>query len=445
MVELLPLANNSEVVQPSEALLAECLEQICGSPAFEGSATLRNLLRYLFEHRNQQVSEYTIAVEALRRNTNFDPQVDATVRVQISRLRRRLKEHYLSEGAPSGIRFSIPLGTHQLVFEFSEQASSALQASTSLAPVSTIPLQSETPRAEGYTPTVYIITLLSVLVVGLSGLCLWQQKKLHTTATAGAAASRPPLLPLWKEFLGNGKSSKILLPNPIFFSWQIRSADDVGLIVRDTAVNDFQDMNTSPRIELLKRAFGEPSLAQYYTVSSDVLAATQLMHFLLLSGQDVDIAISSDTATDIFEKQNVILIGTAGTLAPFRSFTDQLDFQFNAFGSCILNGALHQAEPRRFNMVQESANRTIYPGLIAYIPGTSKKLNILIIEGRDTSALVDYLTSSRGSAELDHARSQSGHGPFFEAVVMSEVEGYTVLQNHLAAFRPYTAKAVQNQ
>jgi hypothetical protein len=106
-----------EPVSSLELKFGEHLDAICASKAFENSAPLKSLLIYLFQNRNKQVSEYTVAMEALYRRANFDPQTDATVRVQIARLRRWLKDFYHSKGRLARVRFSIPLGTHQLVPE----------------------------------------------------------------------------------------------------------------------------------------------------------------------------------------------------------------------------------------------------------------------------------------------------------------------------------------
>jgi hypothetical protein len=52
---------------PQQAELREHLEAICASKAFESSTTLKTLLRYLFENKNKELSEYVLAVEALGR------------------------------------------------------------------------------------------------------------------------------------------------------------------------------------------------------------------------------------------------------------------------------------------------------------------------------------------------------------------------------------------
>ena len=84
----------------TEALQAH-VNRILQSTHFARADTQRKLLQYLWDHRGESVSEYALATEALGRNPNFDPTSDASVRVHISRLRRKLKDYYqLEPGEP---------------------------------------------------------------------------------------------------------------------------------------------------------------------------------------------------------------------------------------------------------------------------------------------------------------------------------------------------------
>jgi hypothetical protein len=51
-------------------------------------------------------------------------------------------------------------------------------------------------------------------------------------------------------------------------------------------------------------------------------------------------------------------------------------------------------------------------------------------------ALIAYLTSEDGMRELE-AASTDRNNPYFEAVVLSEVNMGTPLQNRLGAYRPF--------
>ncbi len=87
------------------------------SKTFGKTPALRTLLEYLWRQRDFAISEYAIATEALGRSPSFDPRIDATVRVQISRLRQRLEKFYEEEGRNSPERLIIPLGSHRVELE----------------------------------------------------------------------------------------------------------------------------------------------------------------------------------------------------------------------------------------------------------------------------------------------------------------------------------------
>jgi hypothetical protein len=76
-----------------------------------------NLVRLLtfvcekyFEGETNEIKEYSIALQALGRPQNFDPQVDTIVRVTAHTLRKRLDEFYRSEGALHTIQICLPPG-----------------------------------------------------------------------------------------------------------------------------------------------------------------------------------------------------------------------------------------------------------------------------------------------------------------------------------------------
>jgi hypothetical protein len=426
--------------------LVEHLQGICASKAFESSATLKNLLTYLFHNRNEQVNEYAIAVGALDRRTDFDPQIDATVRVQISRLRRRLKDYYLSEGRSTSVRFSIPLGSHQLVLD-------QVPNSASLRENAAISLFTE-DRLEAGTQVAFaqrrsdlgranlIILVLGCLVSVLALLCGWQYWQLRSQSQSISQGSSAQLLPLWREFCANGKPARIVIPNPTFFTWKTGSGSN--LMARDTTVNDFADIKNSAELAALQKKLGEPELVEYYAVSSDVIASLKLMHYMDSRDASTTTTISSDTSAESFEGENVILVGTPGTLTPFRTQLDRLYFKFNPQARILLNPQPLPSEQREFKLIQESPSRSIYPGLVAFLPGNSKDSHLMILAGSETDALVGFLTSTPGSQALQEARKRAGGAPFFEAVILSEADGNTVLNSHLAAFRAFTPKTPQN-
>jgi hypothetical protein len=73
-----------------------------------------------FEGATLDIKEYSIAVQALGRPPEFDPQLDTVVRVTAHNLRKRLELYYASEGADHPVHICLPAGHY--VPQFVHQA-----------------------------------------------------------------------------------------------------------------------------------------------------------------------------------------------------------------------------------------------------------------------------------------------------------------------------------
>jgi len=100
-----------------------CLKQIdrlIHSHVLHGSESLCKMLQYLaehsLEHPGSSVKEYQLATEVFGRPSDFDPHLDATIRVQVGRLRAKLLEYYSSVGTDDPIGVELPKGTYALTF-----------------------------------------------------------------------------------------------------------------------------------------------------------------------------------------------------------------------------------------------------------------------------------------------------------------------------------------
>lgn len=105
-----------EAQSEERAELARVLE----SESFKRSPKVSRLLAYLcekyFDGQASEIKEYSIAVNALGRDSHFDPQQDAIVRVETYHLRKRLKQYYAAEGSESPVRIVLPAGQYQPAF-----------------------------------------------------------------------------------------------------------------------------------------------------------------------------------------------------------------------------------------------------------------------------------------------------------------------------------------
>ena len=91
------------------------------SPTFARAQRSVKLLEYIcekhFAGQDAEVCEYGIATEVLGRPSNFDSAEDAIARVEIHRLRKKLREYYAAEGAHQPLKIIIPPGLYTPVFQ----------------------------------------------------------------------------------------------------------------------------------------------------------------------------------------------------------------------------------------------------------------------------------------------------------------------------------------
>lgn len=110
----------------------EAVRRLLDSGEFQRSPNLEKIFRYLageyFAGRSGEVKEFTIATEALGRSVEFDPKKDSIVRVEMHRLRRRLREYAAGRGSGEPLKVDIPEKSYALDFRGGEVVAVAPEA-----------------------------------------------------------------------------------------------------------------------------------------------------------------------------------------------------------------------------------------------------------------------------------------------------------------------------
>jgi malectin (di-glucose binding ER protein) len=109
---------------PAVELQAAEVQHVLESGLFVKAPRLEKFFRYICERHlrgeSDQLKEYSIAVEALDRGSDFDPKKDSIVRVEAHRLRKRLDEYYRGAGASHPVHVRIPSGQYRPDFLLAE-------------------------------------------------------------------------------------------------------------------------------------------------------------------------------------------------------------------------------------------------------------------------------------------------------------------------------------
>jgi hypothetical protein len=414
-----PALERLETAQAIEAHVQHLLQ----SPHFARADTQRKLLQYLWEHRHENVSEYALAIDALGRNSNFDSTTDASVRVHISRLRRKLKDYYQNEtGEPELL--VIPTGTHQLmVLDHPIVAVSG-------------PDRVEAAATAGKSYIVPILSAVIVLLLVTVGGLVWKNNSLRSN----------PELPkpnaFWSSFLQGTAPIKIILPTPVFFGF----TDSPTMRLRSTSVNDFNDMAHDPKFQELTKGLGRPTFEQSYTVTWDTLAAIDMARYLDAVGakQRVSFDVTRDLSPLVLEHSNVIAVGTHQTLQPLNEYLQAMNFTLAPSELRVINAKPQPNEQATYEIIHKSREREVRPSIVALLPGRAPGLKVLLLQSRDTGALVSLISSSAGSNSIEEMWKKNGSPKYFEMVTYTESENNRPLRTWPAAIHTFASQVPAN-
>src|SRR5690606_17184775 len=113
------LYENNKLPHSKEDILG-ALNRILSSELFARSSVFSSFLKFVVEEtiegRTDGLKEYTIGVNALGKSPDFNPQIDAIVRINAGRLRRLLNEYYTDQGIMDPLKIEVVKGTYVPVF-----------------------------------------------------------------------------------------------------------------------------------------------------------------------------------------------------------------------------------------------------------------------------------------------------------------------------------------
>jgi hypothetical protein len=385
----------------------ELLTQIVESDAFRFAPMMRTLLGYLWAHRGEPMSEYAVAVDALGRPQSFDPKADSTVRVQISRLRAKLKEFYEEKGGGFPLRLSIPLGQHDLQWTYAEVAVEA------------------PPGQPVEVPARYLLTAIAILLTVCAGLG-WR-----LVSRENAAPAVRPLPSFWKAFLAGSRPVQVVLPSPIYFFWP-----EHGFNVRDLSVSDFSNWESSRALREIAAKWGPPKLAQNYVGAPEMNAGVRLVQYLQ-GHAPIALIESRKFAADSVAAQNTVFVGMPRTAVYLDQISRKLNFYIERVEPDVVGNRNPRAgEAIEFKQVDYAADRIRFPGIIAVLPPRPEHTRTLLLLGRSPVSIATMLTSVDGLRLIDEQWRKAGSPEAWEMVIEAETyRGDTIAKVTPVAFR----------
>jgi hypothetical protein len=373
------------------------LDRILNSGTFRQAGSLRRLLSYLGEKslngEADQLKEYTVGLEAFGKPPTYNPQQDASVRVQAAKLRQKLEEYYRTEGAADPVRVHFPKGHFRLEFE---------------------------SRPEGPPPKRRL--LANPTFAGLAGAFIGATLSLLAAFLAWrapappAAAWTPELEELWQPFLESSRPLLIGLGTPMF-------AHFGPVFLRDPAANEPQELEGSPYLAALRKGFPAlfPVPTYLYTGVGEAIGATELVRLLAGRRREVTIKRSASVSWEDIERQDVIFLGST-------KFNPQLKDLPGGLELLMVPGEIVNLKPRpgepaslRGQWPNGAPYRISDYALITRIHGLHQQGEMLILGANSTEgtlAAVRYMTQPSYAADLVAKLKQGGRLPRHYQVVL---------------------------
>lgn len=114
------------MVIDTQQVMAE-LQRIVASPGFRSRKRIKKFLHYVVQEtlagRADQLNQYTIAVNALGKPTDFSPIYNPIVRIEAGRLRKLLDDYYSNVEHLNSVIIRMPKGSYRVEFEACESQS----------------------------------------------------------------------------------------------------------------------------------------------------------------------------------------------------------------------------------------------------------------------------------------------------------------------------------
>jgi len=439
------VAEAQDDLAVDERLLA--LQRVLQSKTFCNAGSMRHFLEFIVERsvagRVDEIKEYTIATEVLRRSDDFNPKTDNIVRVQAHRLRNKLEEYYSREGISDPVRIFIPSGHYYP--EYDTKRPTQETAAVERIPIShdvteTLPAEKPSRAAPGFSrkaPWPWLALALLVVNLGLiSYVLLRPARKESAPKTTTLATS---LMPVWQPFIVTDQPPLIVYSNALFL---MSESGDLYRYYNDTS-HSFAMGAQVPSVVGLERRGPIPNgvgplyYFDSYTGTGEVIAMSRIAELLARSGQNFLVKRSRIASYEDVKNRNVIFLGTSLEDSILGKLPVESDLVFEEptgqqFVGRLLIRDRHPApgKPAIYEFQRDERTKALQAeyALISLLPGVSPNQYILVLAGLSTlgtQAAAEFATSDKNMLVLDQMQPKvpgnATQFPYFQALLEIQI------------------------
>jgi len=395
------------------SVVQQQVDKILQSAEFSGSEVLRNLLSFLAKHSmknpGEVVKEYELAVGVLGRAEGFDPRTDSAVRVHTGRLRAKLAEYYMSDGADDPILIEVPKGSYQIVWR-NRTAESPVPV---LPPISLPPpIAAPVLRASWNR---FLFGFLAAAVSASVAVFIWMSVRPKPVPAA--------IETFWRPFFNSAQPPIIAFSNHRF-----AGSSATGLHYFREGLDSPSDSNDT------------------YSGTGTVMAVGELSSLFSLHGRSARLKRAELLTWDEARDANVVFVGAPDAnsrlreMAPFQQFRFKSAYQEPRFGIGGIINVHPQAGEQPIYFGPEKPLTFDY-AVIAMLPNVNTARKVVVIAGTNTygcQGAAEFVTDANllQGILLKLGVSKQGKLPDFEALIKVNIKGGVPVQPQLVTVRP---------
>jgi len=393
--------------------LLEQIDRIAASPVLQGSEALCNLLKYLARHSIEApevpVKEYQIATELFGRPANFDPRVDSTVRVQMSRLRSKLQEFYSTLGRDEPILVEIPRGTHTVSFRERE----------AVPPLPLEPVVAPHEPSRWFRYRWHVIAALAAVAASVFAV-MWQKRLVEQPKSGPRAVA--PLAVFWRGILRGATEPLVVFSNAEFVG-----RPETGL--------RYLKPGQSPAGPVF----------DHYTGVGEVLSIHDLDEVLFRLGKPFLVKRGRLLNWDDTKNRDLIFLGSPSENLSLRELSLDRQFKFQTMetpprkGDLAIVNLRPGASEQTYYFASKDLPITEDYALVELVTGTRPSRSILLLAGTTTfgtQGAVEYVCSEDSVRDLLPRVSNGADsvGPF-TALLHLKINGGVPIETTVVALR----------
>jgi hypothetical protein len=441
---------NGPVGNPSREEVREQVLHIIASTKFRNAPLLGSFLHFItsktIEGQIAELTEYTIATDALGRKIDFDPTTDTIVRTEAYRLRLKLKEYYETDGKSDRLVIELPKGHYVPVFSLNPRHGTAQQESEKPqplgSPAATPPGMSAaestaSKRKMALTPRSAILIALLLFFAGAFARPFWFMLR-NRPATLQNGSEL--LKSFWKGIAGESNTIILAYTNTVFLETEAGdllrfrggAAADRGSLVSK------QDSLASALNPSLANAAGPLYYEDAYTGTGEVLSVQRITSLLSPLGANVLIKRGLlVNATDL-RNRTVIFLGSpfenrflAEIHLPMRFVFEEAKGSPYLWNGRIVDTRGDTSVSRFYELQRDPHTHVILAdyALFDVLPGIAPGQRVVILAGLTTSGTegaCEFATSAVGLHQvLANLGAQGGSRnalpDYFECLLRVEV------------------------